>query len=117
MDDSTEWPEVFAEDVSLGGVRPRCPAGLPGSVVSCPRSDTLCSEEDRSAGVGLFENNRRNASPTLEDRLGARVSSVWGKTIENLQSRTIPEDGKADNLSLTGEDLLNDSLGGGPPCS
>ena len=81
MDDSTEWPEVFAEDVSLGGVRPRCPADLPYSEVSCPRSDTLCSEEDRSAGVGLVENNRRNASPTLEDRLGLRVSSVLGKSI------------------------------------
>ena len=70
MEGSTESPDVLAEDVNLGGVRPRCPTGFADSEVSCPRIDTLVSDEDRSAYVGLFENNRRNASPTLEDRLG-----------------------------------------------
>ena len=75
---------------------------------SCP-TDTLFSEEDRSAGEGLFEKSRRNVSPTLEARLG-RVSSfcVGG----DGESRTIPENGTADNLSFPGGDLVDSSFGG-----
>ena len=107
MEDSTEWPDVLADNDRLGG-DPRCRIGLPVSAVSCPRSDTLFSEEDRSAGAGLFEKSRRNVSPTLEARLG-RVSSfcVWGK----FGVRTIPGwNDTADNLSMTGGDLVSDSV-------
>ena len=58
-------------DLVLGGVRPRDPAQAPDSRVigvSVPSKDTEWSEEDRSAATGLFENNRRNAEPTLEER-------------------------------------------------
>ena len=103
-----EWPEVLAETDRLGE-GPRCRFGLPCSIVSCPRSDTLFSEEDRSGGARLFEKSRRKVSPTLEARLG-RVSSfcVWG----NFESRTIPENGTADNLSFVGEDLNADRFVG-----
>jgi len=59
--------------------------------------DPWVSEEDRSL-AGLLENSRRNEAPIEEARLG-RVSSFWGKT--KLGSRTIPEDGTADNLSMS----------------
>jgi hypothetical protein len=66
-----EW-EVIGEGVcGSGGVRPREPAPTPDSRligVSVPSRDTEWSEEDRSAATGLFENNRRNAEPTLEER-------------------------------------------------
>ena len=99
--------------MNLGGVRPRVPApsiGMNPEGVSCPRMD-LVSEEDRSLFAGLVENSRRNVAPMLEARLG-RVSSLLGKSIlkfGSFGSRTIPEDGTADNLSLAGEGLLNDS--------
>ena len=99
--------------MNLGGVRPRVPApsiGMNPEGVSCPRMD-LVSEEDRSLFAGLVENSRRKVAPMLEARLG-RVSSLF-KSIEIefglMGSRTIPEDGTADNLSLAGEGLLNDS--------
>ena len=55
------------------------------------------SEEDRSL-AGLLENSRRSEAPIEEARL-ERVSSFSGKT--KLGSRTIPEDGTADNLSMS----------------
>ena len=91
--------------MNLGGVRPRVPApsmGINPEGVSCPRMD-LVSEEDRSLFAGLVENSRRKVAPMLEARLG-RVSSFF-KSIEIefglLGSRTIPEDGTADNLSMS----------------
>ena len=72
-------------------MRPRLPA--PTTVL-----EVLVSEEDRSWGAGLEENSRRIHAPILEARLG-RVSSLF-KSIE-LGSRTIPEDGTADNLSMS----------------
>ena len=91
--------------MNLGGVRPRVPApsiGMNPEGVSCPRMD-LVSEEDRSLVAGLVENSRRKVAPMLEARLG-RVSSFF-KSIEIefglLGSRTIPEDGTADNLSMS----------------
>ena len=57
------------------------------------------SEEDRSL-AGLLENSRRNEAPIEEARLG-RVSSC-SKTIKlGSGSRTVPEDGTADNLSMS----------------
>ena len=91
--------------MNLGGVRPRVPApsiGINPEGVSGPRMD-LDSEEDRSLLAGLVENSRRNVAPILEARLG-RVSSLF-KLIEIefglMGSRTIPEDGTADNLSMS----------------
>ena len=77
----------------------------------------LVSEEDRSASVGLFETDRRNASPTLEDRLGVRAPSVRSETIGNLGCRTTPEDGTADSLSLAGDDILSNTSVREVPCS
>ena len=66
------------------------------------------SEEDRSL-AGLLENSRRNDAPMEEARLG-RVSSFF-KSIETefglAGSRTIPEDGTADNLSMSTVNLLD----------
>jgi len=97
--------------VNLGGVRPRVPApsvGINPEGVSCPRMD-LVSEEDRSLFAGLVENSRRKVAPMLEARLG-RVSSLF-KSIEIefglMGSRTIPEDGTADNLSMSPGRLLD----------
>ena len=85
-------------------MRPRLPA--PTTV-----PEVLVSEEDRSWGAGLEENSRRIDAPILEARLG-RVSSLF-KSIE-LGSRTIPEDGTADNLSIAGGILLD--VSGVDPC-
>ena len=65
------------------------------------------SEEDRSL-AGLVENSRRNEVPMEEARLG-RVSSLsLSKTIKlGSGSRTIPEDGTADNLSMAPWRLLD----------
>ena len=97
--------------MDLGGVRPRAPApsiGMNPEGVSCPRMD-LVSEEDRSLFVGLVENSRRKVAPMLEARLG-KVSSLF-KSIEIefglMGSRTIPEDGTADNLSMSTGLLLD----------
>ena len=68
------------------------------------------SEEDRSL-AGLLENSRRNEAPMEEARLGG-VSSSSSKT--KLGSRTIPEDGTADNLSIAGGILLD--VSGVDPC-
>ena len=40
-----------------------------------------------------------------------------GESVKLFGSRTIPGDGTADNLSLAGEGLLNDSSGGEAVCS
>ena len=91
--------------MNLGGVRPRAPApsfAINPEGVSCPKMD-LVSEEDRSLVAGLVENSRRKVAPMLWARLG-RVSSFF-KSIEIefglMGSRTIPEDGTADNLSMS----------------
>ena len=72
----------------------------------------LVSEEDRSWGAGLDENSRRNVAPMDEARLLLRVSSffkgiTFGVDFGSIGSRTIPEDGTADNLSIVGGDLLD----------
>ena len=88
------------ESFSLGGVLPRFAIGAI-SGVSGPFIEPLVSEVDRSCGAGLRGNSRRKEAPMEEARWG-RVSSFlfWGKTISNLGSRTIPENGTADNLSI-----------------
>ena len=69
-------------------------SGVPG-----PSGDPLVSEADRSLAGDLL-NSRRKEAPMEEARLG-RVSSL-PKTIKmGSGSRTIPEDGTADNLSMT----------------
>ena len=92
-------------------MRPRLPA--PTTV-----PEVLVSEEDRSWGAGLVENSRRIDAPILEARLG-RVSSLFKSTelgfdIWSIGSRTIPEDGTADNLSIAGGILLD--VSGVDPC-
>ena len=97
---------MFGELVSLGGVRPRCPA---------PTTDSggLASEEDRSILVGLRLNSRRIEAPIDEARLLLRVSSFF-KGIKfgvDFRSRTTPGwCGTADNLSIVGGDLLDRGL-------
>ena len=61
------------------------------------------SELDRSALLGLFENKRLKAAPTLEDRLGATfgVASGW---VELGMSVGIAI--TADNLLIAGDSLL-----------
>ena len=69
----------------------------------------LASEEDRSWGVGLFEESRRNVAPILEERLLLRISSLF-KSIKirfKFGSRTIPSDGTADNLLMAGGSQLD----------
>ena len=103
-----EVPEPFesCEVEFLGGVLPRCPVTIRAdSGVSGPYSDALVSEEGRSLAGGSL-NSRRKDAPMEEARLG-RVSSFSGKT--KLGSRTIPEDGTADNLSMAGGDLVDSS--------
>ena len=97
--------------IFVGGVRPRVPApsfGMKPEGVSCPRMD-LVSEEDRSLFPRLLENRRRIEAPMLEARLG-RVSS-FSKSISIefwvLGYRTIPENGTADNLSISPGRLLD----------
>ena len=61
--------------LSLGGVLPRAPPASTDSwEVSAPSSETEVSDVDLSAALGLFENNRLKAAPTLEERLVAFVS-------------------------------------------
>ena len=56
--------------LSLGGVLPRAlPASTDSWEVSAPSSETEVSDVDRSAALGLFENKRLDAAPTLEERL------------------------------------------------
>ena len=96
VEDSTE---VLGEETVRGGVCPRAPLRLTDS-------EELCvSEEDRSSGAGLLENSRRKALPKLEDHL-VRVSPLSKQSELLVVSRTIPEDGAADNLSLTGGSLI-----------
>ena len=92
--------------LALGGVRPRDPAQVPDSRVigvSVPSRDTEWSEEDRSAATGLFENNRRNAEPTLEERfLPLWISPV---STSPCRGRAVNDEViaiTADNLSLAG---------------
>ena len=94
-----DFPEMSDKDevFCLGGVLPRPVVIGADSGVSGPWRDPWVSEEDRSL-AGLLENSRRNEAPMEEARLG-RVSSFWCKT--KLGSRTIPEDGTADNLSMS----------------
>ena len=109
MEDSRESNETFGELEVLGGVRPGVTAPFDDSCesgVGCPRMD-LVSEEDRSCGAGLCENSRRIDAPIAEARLLLRVSSFF-KSIK-MGSRTIPEDGTADNLSMAGGDLVDSS--------
>ena len=101
MEDSKESVGTCCELVGLGGVRPRFTAPFSDSGVSCPRMD-LISEEDCSWGAGLFGNSGRKVAPILGDRLLLRVSSFF-KSIKfgfDFESRTIPEDGTADDLSM-----------------
>ena len=101
-----EVPETFesCEVEFLGGVLPRCPVTTGAdSGVSGPLRDPLVSEEDRSL-AGEVLNSLRKDAPMEEDRLGRVSSFSLSKTIK-LGSRTIPEDGTADNLSMTSVDL------------
>ena len=102
-------PELSDKDEAfgLGGVLPRLPAQLADSGISCPRMDIFVSEEDRSSLAGDLLNSRRNEAPMLEARLG-QVSSLLEsiKLDLGLGSRTIPENGTADNLSMSPIDLL-----------
>ena len=59
----------LGETLSLGGVPPRAPPTRTDSCeVSAPSSETEVSDVDRSAALGLFENKRLDAAPTLEER-------------------------------------------------
>ena len=117
MEDSREPLDTLGESVFVGGVRPHVTAPSASSGVSCPRMD-LASEEDRSRGVGLFEESRRNVAPILEDRILLRISSLFEsiKIGFKLGSRPIPRDGTADNLSMSGGNLL-DACAGRMPVS
>ena len=115
VEDSIESKEMSGELVCLGGVRPRVTSPCDDSGVlggGSPRMDLL-SEEDRSLGAGLWENSRRNVAPRDEASFRGRVSSF----LESIKfkfggwSRTIPEDGTADNLSMTGASLVGDRFG------
>ena len=78
------------------------------------RGEVGFSEEDLSRSrLGLLENNRRKAAPTLEARLWGRVSSGWASMIP-LGVRTIVGDGTADNLLLAGASLVGRLDAGGP---
>jgi len=115
VEDSRESNETFGELEVLGGVRPRVTAPFDDSCesgVGCPRMD-LVSEEDRSCGAGLWENSRRIDAPIDEARLLLRVSSFF-KSIKldlGFGSRTIPRDGTADNLSMSGGNLFDACAG------
>ena len=103
-----ERPDSFeiCEFSSLGGVLPRCAIGAV-SGVSGPFNDPLESEVDRSLAGDLL-NSRRQAAPIDEARLG-RVSADLdlGKSkIVKCGSRTIPENGTADNLSMSSMVLI-----------
>ena len=105
VEDGPESPDC-CEVENLGGVLPRWPAPTADFGVSGPRKDPLVSEEDRSL-AGDLPNSRRNDAPMLEARLG-RVCSL-SKTMKlgsDLGSRTTPEDGTADNLSMSPSGLV-----------
>ena len=100
MEERTESIEMFGDE-TLGGVLPRCAFIGADSGVSGPllEFEPLVSEVDRST-AGELLNSRRRDAPIEEARLG-RISSFWlSKSISNLGSRTIPENGTADNLLI-----------------
>ena len=107
-----DFPESFesCEVEILGGVLPRCPVTTGAdSVGSGPLRNPLVSEEDRSL-AGEVLNSLRKDAPMEEDRLGRVSFFSLSKTIK-LGSRTIPEDGTADNLSMTGGSLVDACAG------
>ena len=60
---------MLRETRSLGRVLPRAPSTRTDSwEVSAPSRETEVSDVDRSAALGLFENKRLDAAPTLEER-------------------------------------------------
>ena len=65
------------------------------------------SELDRSALLGLSENKRLKAAPTLEDRLGATlgVSSSWVELGVSVGIAIT-----ADNLLIAGDSLVGASV-------
>ena len=110
MEERTESIEMFGDE-TLGGVLPRCAFNGADSGVSGPllEFEPLVSEVDRSTAGDLLNSRRRDA-PIEEARLG-RVSSFWfSKSISNLGSRTIPENGTADNLLIESTGLLAGGL-------
>ena len=114
MEERTESIEMFGDE-TLGGVLPRCAFNGADSGVSGPllEFEPLVSEVDRSTAGDLLNSRRRDA-PIEEARLG-RVSSFWlFKSISNFESRTIPENGTADNLLIGSAALLTRGLGKWP---
>ena len=74
---------MLGETLSLGGVLPRAPPARTDSwEVSAPSSETDVSDVERPAALGLFENKRLNAAPTLEERLVAFVVSGVSSRLE-----------------------------------
>ena len=111
MEERIESLETLGDD-TLGGVLPRC--ALIGAVsgVSGPllELEPLVSEVDRSTAGDLLNSRRRDA-PIEEARLGRVSSFLWlSKSISNLKSRTIPENGTADNLLIESEALVDGGL-------
>ena len=73
---------MLRETLSLGGGLPRAPPTRTVSwEVSAPSRETEVSDVDRSAALGIFENKRLNAAPTLEERfielVDLGVNNVW----------------------------------------
>ena len=102
VEDLTESFEIW-EFESLGGVLPRCTRTGADSRVPGPFKEPLVSEVDRSL-AGDLENSLRRDAPMEEARVGRISSFSLGKSIK-LGSRTIPENGTADNLSIESTSL------------
>ena len=107
VEDLTESLEMFPGDESLGGVLPRCTKGA-DSGVSGPR-EPLVSEVDRSL-AGDMLNSRRRDAPIDEARLGRVSSDLWVFESIKFWSRTIPENGTADNMLIGSSSLFTRGL-------
>ena len=117
MEEGEISPGFALSTVSLvrGGVLPR-PVDSWVVKVSVPKGDILeVSEEDLSALIGLLENNRLNAEPTLEERIVVfevspsslvlgKDSFFIGRTVNGELIDVIAI--TADNLLLGGYSLL-----------